>query len=62
MEIITNIIHGNCEEKLKSLDEDSIDLIITSPPYADQRKNSYPGKRPNRFRDSWERLLQFNKT
>ena len=25
-------------------------------------KNSYPGKWPNRFRDSWERLLQFNKT
>jgi len=24
-------------------------------------KNSYPGKWPNRFRDSWERLLQFNK-
>jgi len=26
------------------------------------KKNSYPGKWPNRFRDSWERLLQFNKT
>jgi site-specific DNA-methyltransferase (adenine-specific)/site-specific DNA-methyltransferase (cytosine-N4-specific) len=25
------------------------------------KKNSYPGKWPNRFRDSWERLLQFNK-
>lgn len=24
------------------------------------KKNSYPGKWPNRFRDSWERLLQFN--
>jgi site-specific DNA-methyltransferase (adenine-specific) len=26
------------------------------------KKNSYPGKWPNRFRDSWERLLQFNKS
>lgn len=25
------------------------------------KKNSYPGKWSNRFRDSWERLLQFNK-
>ena len=134
MEIKTNLIHGDCAEELKSLDENSIDLIVTSPPYADQRKNSYggihadkyvdwflpisqqllrvlkptgtfilnikervmngerhtyvlelilemkkqgwlwteefvwhkkncyPGKWPNRFRDSWERLLQFNKS
>ena len=26
------------------------------------KKNSYPGKWPNRFRDSWERLLQFNQS
>lgn len=25
------------------------------------KKNSFPGKWSNRFRDSWERLLQFNK-
>jgi DNA modification methylase len=124
---------GDCREKLSHLPDDSIDLIFTSPPYADSRnttyggvkpddyvawflpisaellrvvkptgtfvlnikekvvagerhtyvielilamrnqgwlwteefiwhkKNSYPGKWPNRFRDSWERLLQFNK-
>lgn len=129
----TNLILGDCKEELKGLPENSVDLIITSPPYADQRKstyggihpdeyvgwflpiseqllrvlkptgtfilnikekvvegerhtyvmetiiemrkqgwlwteefiwhkkNSYPGKWPNRFRDSWERLLQFNK-
>jgi site-specific DNA-methyltransferase (adenine-specific) len=131
--INTRIILGDCKEVLKSLDENSIDLIVTSPPYADSRngtyggirpdnyvewflpiskellkvlkpdgtfvlnikekvvngerhtyvielilemrkqgwlwteefmwhkKNCYPGKWPNRFRDSWERLLQFNK-
>ena len=25
------------------------------------KRNSYPGKWPNRFRDAWERCLQFNK-
>ena len=29
--------------------------------YMWHKKNSYPGKWPNRFRDSWERLLHFNK-
>jgi len=134
MEIFTDIHLGDSREKLKSLDDNSVDLIVTSPPYADQRKktyggihpnkyvewflpislellrvlkptgtfilnikekvvdgerstyvmelilamrkqgwlwteefiwhkkNSYPGKWPNRFRDSWERLLQFNKS
>jgi len=128
-----DIYHGDCKERLKSFSDNSVDLIVTSPPYADQRKstyggihpdkyvdwflpiseqllrllkptgtfilnikekvvngerstyvieliiamrkqgwlwteefiwhkkNSYPGKWPNRFRDSWERLLQFNK-
>lgn len=29
--------------------------------YIWHKKNCYPGKWPNRFRDSWERLIQFNK-
>lgn len=133
MEINNNIYLGDCLEVLKELPDNCVDLIFTSPPYADQRKetyggihpdqyvnwfiprseqflrvlkptgtfvlnikekvvngerstyvlelilemrkqgwlwteefiwhkkNSYPGKWPNRFRDSWERLLQFNK-
>lgn len=133
MEILTDIYLGDSKEKLKLIPDNSVDLIVTSPPYADQRKNtyggihpdkyvewflpiskqllrvlkptgtfilnikekvsegerniyvmelilamrkqgwlwteefiwhkknSYPGKWPNRFRDSWERLLQFNK-
>lgn len=137
-----SILYGNTEAKfylddclnvLKKLPTDCVDLIITSPPYSDQRKgtyggihpdkyvewflpkakellrvikptgtfilnikekvvngerhtyvldlikemrgigwfwteeyiwhkrNSHPGKWPNRFRDNWERLLQFNK-
>ncbi len=127
------ILHGDCEQVLKDFPNDSIDLILTSPPYADQRKkdtsikpdayvdwflpkseqflrvlkpsgtfilnikervvkkerhtyvldliiqlrqqgwlwteefiwakkNPMPGRWPNRFRDGWERLLQFNKS
>jgi len=127
------IFLGDSAEVLRNLPDNSVDLIVTSPPYSDQRKktyggvshdsyvqwflpiseqllrvlkpsgtfilnikekvvdgerstyvielilemrkqgwlwteefiwhkkNSYPGKWPNRFRDSWERLLQFNK-
>ena len=133
MEIKHDLYLGDCEKILKELPENSVDLIFTSPPYADQRKktyggihpddyvawflpkaeqmlrvlkptgtfilnikekvvngerstyvmeliiemkkqgwlwteefiwhkkNCYPGKWPNRFRDAWERLLQFNK-
>jgi site-specific DNA-methyltransferase (adenine-specific) len=127
------IKHGDCLDVLADYSDGTFDLIVTSPPYADKRKNtyggvapdkyvewfiprskeflrvlkptgtfilyikekaengerhtfvlelilalrkqgwlwteefiwhkknSYPGKWPNRFRDSWERCLQFNK-
>lgn len=133
MNVKAEIYLGDSKKVLKKLKDNSVDLIFTSPPYADQRKstyggitpeeyvkwflpiskellrvlkpegtfvlnikekvvngerstyvmelilemkkqgwlwteefiwhkkNSYPGKWPNRFRDSWERLLQFNK-
>ncbi|MCE2449580.1 MAG: site-specific DNA-methyltransferase [Candidatus Latescibacteria bacterium] len=123
---------GDCAEQLRHIASDSVDLVVTSPPYTNQRsatyggvtpdgyvewflpiadelqrvlkptgtfvlnikervvngerhtyvlelilamrqrgwlwteefiwhkKNCYPGKWPNRFRDAWERLLQFN--
>ena len=38
------IIHGDCGEILKNktlFPDESIDLVITSPPYADKRKNIY---------------------
>lgn len=131
--IKADVILGNCFDVLKKMKANTVDLIVTSPPYADQRKNTYggihpdkyvewflpitdelfrvlkptgtfilnikekiadgerhtyvvelimsmrkqswlwteefiwhkkncfPGKWPNRFRDAWERLLQFNK-
>jgi site-specific DNA-methyltransferase (cytosine-N4-specific) len=131
---VDRVIEGDCINVLSQLPPQSVDLIITSPPYADNRKhtyggispdnyvewflpigmelqrvlkpegtfilnikekvvdgerhtyvlelilalrkqgwlwteeyiwhkrNSYPGKWPNRFRDAWERCLQFNKS
>ena len=130
---INKIICGDCLNILKKFPDNCINLIVTSPPYADSRekiyqgvspdeyaewivprveeffrvlkptgtlilnikekvvdgerhtyaidlilkmreqgwlwteefiwhkKNSFPGKWPNRFRDAWERCLQFNK-
>lgn len=127
------IYHDNCLNVLKKLPNKFVDLVVTSPPYADNRKktyegipiddytewflpisselhrvlkptgsfvlnikervrdgqrdtyilelilemkkqgwlwteeyiwhkrNSYPGKWPNRFRDAWERCLHFTK-
>jgi len=37
------IIHGDCLSVVSTLREECIDLIITSPPYADNRKKSYEG-------------------
>jgi site-specific DNA-methyltransferase (adenine-specific)/site-specific DNA-methyltransferase (cytosine-N4-specific) len=134
MDVNTELFLGDSRYELTRIADASVDLIVTSPPYADQRKetyggvspdtyvawflpisqellrvlkptgtfilnikervvngerstyvmeliiemrkqgwlwteefiwhkkNCYPGKWPNRFRDAWERLLQFNKT
>jgi len=37
------IYHGDCLEILKTFRPASVDLIITSPPYADNRKKTYGG-------------------
>lgn len=134
MKCESKILLGDSKDQLRKVADNSVDLIFTSPPYADQRKktyggihpdkyvdwflpiteqllrvlkpdgtfvlnikekvhngerstyvmelilamrkqgwlwteefiwhkkNSFPGKWSNRFRDSWERLLQFNKS
>ena len=45
------ILQGDCKNKLKEIDSNSIDLIITSPPYADRRKNTYGGIKPDEYVD-----------
>lgn len=51
MEITTDIYLGDSKEQLKLLADDSVDLIVTSPPYADQRKNIYGGTHPDKYVD-----------
>jgi len=46
-----SIICGDCEQVLKDFPDDSVDLIITSPPYADARKKAYGGIHPDGYVD-----------
>ncbi|KAF0110102.1 MAG: DNA methylase N-4/N-6 domain-containing protein [Chloroflexi bacterium] len=43
------IIQGDCEDILKAIPDNSIDLIFTSPPYADQRSATYGGIKPDKY-------------
>ena len=45
------IINGDCFEVLQQLPENCVDLIVTSPPYADQRKSTYGGIKPDQYVD-----------
>ena len=49
MEILTDLHLGDSKEVLKRLPENSVDLIFTSPPYADQRKETYGGIHPDKY-------------
>jgi site-specific DNA-methyltransferase (adenine-specific) len=42
-------ITGDCIEVLTELPDSLVDLIITSPPYADQRKGTYGGINPDKY-------------
>src|SRR3989344_99326 len=44
-----DVILGDCLDVLKNLPDNSIDLIVTSPPYADQRKSTYGGISPDKY-------------
>jgi len=35
--------HGDCIEVMRTLPTESVDAIVTSPPYAEQRKSTYGG-------------------
>ena len=45
----TCLINGDCGKYLQYVADNSIDLIITSPPYADQRKKTYGGIHPGDY-------------
>lgn len=43
------LYNGDSLEVLKSLPDNCIDLIVTSPPYSDQRKTTYGGVHPDKY-------------
>jgi len=49
---LANAAHqGDCLHVLRSYSEQCIDLIVTSPPYADQRASTYGGIKPDDYVD-----------
>jgi site-specific DNA-methyltransferase (adenine-specific) len=48
---IDTIIAGDCLTVLERLPKDTVDLIVTSPPYADRRSKIYGGIKPDEYVD-----------
>ena len=46
---LDQIYNKDCLEVLKKMDSESVDLIVTSPPYADNRKKTYGGVPINKY-------------
>ena len=46
---VDRIIQGDCLEVIKKFPDNCINLIVTSPPYADNRKKSYQGVPINQY-------------
>ena len=44
-----SIVCGDCEVVLRDFPDDCVDLIFTSPPYADCRKDTYGGIHPDQY-------------
>lgn len=49
--MLNTIIHGDCLEVMKDIPDGSVDMILTSPPYADARKSTYGGVLPDGYVD-----------
>ena len=45
----TRLFESDCLDILRWLPPNCIDLIVTSPPYADQRKHTYGGVHPDKY-------------
>ena len=56
------IYYGDCLDVLENIPSNSIDLIVTSPPYAKARMHSYGGIHPDKY-VSWfsRRALHFHR-
>lgn len=46
---VDQLVHGDCLDVLQQMPTGIVDLIITSPPYADSRKSTYGGIHPDQY-------------
>ena len=46
-----SVIHGDCEAEVAKLahERETVSLIVTSPPYSNQRASTYGGIHPNNY-------------
>ena len=47
--VTTKILQGDCLEVLQRFEKNRFDLIVTSPPYADQRNKTYGGINSDKY-------------
>jgi site-specific DNA-methyltransferase (adenine-specific) len=45
------LMQGDCLERMKELPNGSVDMVFTSPPYADRRKSTYGGVKADDYVD-----------
>ena len=45
----SQIVHADCLDALADMPANSVDLIVTSPPYADARQRTYGGIKPGEY-------------
>lgn len=56
------IFCGDCKDVLADIEDETFNLIVTSPPYADSRKNTYGGIHPDKYVEWFlERSEQFHR-
>ena len=49
----TTLLHGECLKQMSGLTDNSVSLIVTSPPYGRQRSSDYGGIPPNKYVQWW---------
>ncbi len=49
MQVRIDIIQGDCGQVLRQFDSGAFDLIVTWPPYAARRTNTYGGTKPSLY-------------
>lgn len=49
IQLVNTLHQGDCRDVLRTLPDGCVDLVVTSPPYADSRKDTYGGVHPDDY-------------